>query len=64
MHYDLMTGLYMFIVSFDFAHLKLTVFPTLRISMREKFRNHSVETVSELSQKLDVKIVTDVKRKT
>ena len=30
----------------------------------KKFKIHSVETVSEVSQKSNVKIVTDVKQKT
>ena len=66
MPYDLMTALYRFIpfLEFDFALLTLTVFTTLRNSMREKNRIHSVETVSEVRQKSNVKIVIYVKRKT
>ena len=59
-----MTGLYRFYsVSFDFVLLTLTVFTTLRESKREKTKIHYVETVSEVSHKSSVKIVTYVKRK-
>ena len=58
MHYDFMTRLYWFTVAFDFALLTLSSFNTLRNSMREKkTKIHSVETVSEVSQKSKVKIV-------
>ena len=48
--------------AFDFAPT-LTVFPKLRNSMREN-NIHSVETVHEVSQKPNVKIVTYEKQKT
>ena len=66
MPYDLMTGLCRFIpfLDFDFALLTLTVFTTLRNSMREKNRIHSVQTASELRQKSNVKFVIYVIRKT
>ena len=54
MHYDLSV----YPVSFDFALLRLIAFNTLRNSMREKIRIHSFETVSEVSWKSKVKIVT------
>ena len=56
-----MTGLYVYPVSFDVALLTLTVFTTLHNSMSE---SHSVATVKRVSQKSNVKIVTNVKRKT
>ena len=59
-----MTGLYRFYsVSFDFVLFTLTFFTTLRKSKREKIKIHYVETVSEVSHKSSVKIVTYVKRK-
>ena len=62
-HYDLMTWLICLSSSFDFAILTLTVF-TLHNSIREKnYKIHSVETVSEVSQKARVKIVTYVNQK-
>ena len=51
-------------VSFDFAHLTLTVFTKLGNSMFERMVGNSVETVSELRQKSNVTIVTYVIRKT
>ena len=36
-----------------------TVFTTLRNSMREKFKIHSVETVSDVSHESNVKIATN-----
>ena len=36
MHYDLMTGLYVYPVSFDFALLTLTIITTLRNSLSER----------------------------
>ena len=39
MQHDLMTGLYVYPVSFDFALLSLTVFTTLCSSMRERICN-------------------------
>ena len=48
----------------DLALLTLTVFTTLRIQYVKEIKMHSVETVSEVSQKSSVKIVTFVKRKT
>ena len=64
MHYDLMTGVYVYPVYFDFALLTWTLLTTLLNSIREKVKIHSVETVSEVSQKSSVQIVTYVKRKT
>ena len=52
MHYDLMTGLYVYPVSFDSALLT-----TLCNSNSEKIEIHSVETVSEISQKLKANFV-------
>ena len=61
MHYDLMTGLYIFIFSFDFPLLTWTVF-TLHyvIQYVKEFKINALETVSEVSQKSSVKIVTHV----
>ena len=42
----------------------MNVFASLRFSLRAKLKTNSVETMSEVSQKSSVKIVTDVKRKT
>ena len=39
MHYDLRTGLYRFILFFYFAILTMTVFTTMRNSMRERIWN-------------------------
>ena len=64
MHYDLMIGLQMFPVSFDFALLTLTVFNTLRISTPEKIEIHLVESLNGTSQMSIVKSVTYVKLKT
>ena len=47
-----------------FALLRLAVFTTLHNSMREKIKNHSVETVSGVSHESSVKVVTYVKGKT
>ena len=56
--------IYIYISSYDFAILTLTVFTTLHNSIREKnYKIHSVETVSEVSQKARVKIVTYVNQK-
>ena len=55
---DLVAGLYRLIPSLDFPLLTLTVFAMLRISMHGKIKIHSVETVSEVRLKLNVKIVT------
>ena len=54
MHYDLMTGLYRLTPFL----LILTAFTTLSKSMREKIENHSVEIMSEVSQKSSEQIVT------
>ena len=61
MHYALGTDLSVYPVSFDFALLTLTVFITLRNSIRERILNHSDETVSEVTQKASVKIVRKTK---
>ena len=60
---DLMTGLYRYILSLDFDLSTLTVFAILRNQMHEKIKIDSVQTVSEVSQKSVVKIVTYVIQK-
>ena len=63
MHYDLTLWaltLWAYLDSFDFVLLTLTVFRILRNSMREKFKIHSVETVSEVSHESSVKTATYV----
>ena len=60
---DLMTGLYQFISSLDFALLTLTEFSILCNSLSGWIKNDSAETVSKVSQKSTVKVVTYVKRK-
>ena len=62
MHYDLMTGLFMFIPFL----LILIFWPySLHYAIQyvDQFNIHSVETASEVSQKSSVKIVTYVKTK-
>ena len=56
-----MTGLYP--VSFDFAVFTVTVFTILRSSKVNGFKNHLVETASEVSQKSNVKVMTYVKKR-
>ena len=56
MHYDLMTALYLLFLDLDGNHFCV-------IQCVKEFKIHSVETLSEVSQKSSLKIVTDVKRK-
>ena len=64
MNYDLMTGLNVYPVSFDFDLLTWRYSIHYKIQHLESFKIHSVEAASEVSQKLCVKIVTYVKQKT
>ena len=64
MHYELMTGLYMLILFLILLFWRWPYSLHCVIQYVKEFKIHWAETVIEVSQKLNVKIVTYLKRKT